>query len=270
MKPSLPAQIHSPVGTTSSQSAKIQAARMLRNRTMVLPLPFRAAPKSDGGGIRVEGRGEGLVQLRGPFIGRGWSLSSWLIVIVSLGLLLGTTGCRRDMFEQPISKPLRRSDFFQDNHMASRPLVPNTIARGHLDADTVFYSGKIGTNLVQTLPIAINAAVLDRGRERFNIYCSPCHARTGQGNGMIVQRGFPPPPSFHIDRLREAPVGHFFDVITQGYGIMYSYANRVEPADRWAIAAYIRALQRSYNARLTDLRPEEAAKLAQAKPDARP
>jgi len=174
------------------------------------------------------------------------------------------------MFEQPISKPLRRSDFFQDNHMASRPLVPNTIARGHLDADTVFYSGKIGTNLVQTLPIAINAAVLDRGRERFNIYCSPCHARTGQGNGMIVQRGFPPPPSFHIDRLREAPVGHFFDVITQGYGIMYSYANRVEPADRWAIAAYIRALQRSYNARLTDLRPEEAAKLAQAKPDARP
>src|SRR5205823_15043450 len=101
----------------------------------------------------------------------------------------------------------------------------------------------------------------ERGRQRFEINCSPCHGRTGQGNGMIVQRGFPAPPSYHIDRLRQAPVGHFYDVITQGYGIMYSYAERVAPADRWAIAAYIRALQLSQHATLADLSPNERAQL---------
>ncbi len=145
--------------------------------------------------------------------------------------------------------------------MASRPLVEHTVARGHLDADQAFYSGKIGTNLVTTFPIPITREVLERGRERFDIYCSPCHGRTGEGNGMIVQRGFPPPPSYHIDRLRQAPAGHFFDVITQGYGIMYSYAARVEPSDRWAIAAYIRALQKSHDANLGDVPPQERAQL---------
>src|SRR5262250_2365434 len=107
--------------------------------------------------------------------------------------------------------------------------------------------------------------MLIRGQERFNIYCSPCHSRTGDGNGMIVQRGFPAPPSYHIDRLRQAPVGHFFDVITQGYGIMYSYAQRVEPADRWAIAAYIRVLQKSRNASLTEVPENEREKLEAAR-----
>ncbi len=170
-------------------------------------------------------------------------------------------GCRRDMFHQPFSKPLEPSDFFQDNHMASRPLVPQTVARGHLDADEPFYTGKIGTNLVETFPFPVTREVLERGRERFDIYCSPCHGRTGEGNGMIVQRGFPPPPSYHIDRLRKAPVGHFFDVITQGYGIMYSYASRVEPTDRWAIAAYIRALQKSRDATLAEVPSPERARL---------
>jgi cytochrome c553 len=157
------------------------------------------------------------------------------------------------MFNQPYSKPLRDSDFFQDNHMASRPLLAHTIARGHLEADQALYSGKIGTNLVENFPFPITREILERGRERFDIYCSPCHGRTGDGNGMVVQRGFPVPPSYHIDRLRTAPVGHFVDVITSGYGVMYSYAQRVVPADRWAIAAYIRALQQSRDTRLADL-----------------
>src|SRR5437870_3401854 len=161
------------------------------------------------------------------------------MVAASLAALLVGTGCRRDMFNQPYEKPLERSEFFQDNHMASRPLVANTVARGHLEEDEAFYTGKIGTNLIETFPVPITREVLERGRERFEIYCAPCHARTGDGTGMIPQRGFPQPPSYHIDRLRQAPVGHFFDVITHGYGVMYSYANRVEPADRWAIAAYI-------------------------------
>jgi len=188
--------------------------------------------------------------------------SARVLHLCCLALLgLQGTGCRRDMFQQPYSKPLATSDFFQDNHMASRPLVAHTVARGHLDADEAFYTGKIGTNLVEGFPFPITRETLKRGQERFDIYCSPCHGRTGEGNGMIVQRGFPPPPSYHIDRLRQAPVGHFFDVMTQGYGIMYSYAERVEPADRWAIAAYIRALQKSQHAKLAEVPPEERRKL---------
>jgi mono/diheme cytochrome c family protein len=175
------------------------------------------------------------------------------------------SGCRRDMFNQPSGKPLEPSEFFQDNHMASRPLVPNTVARGHLNEDEIFFTGKRGTNLVTGLPVPLSRELLDRGRERFDIYCAVCHGRTGEGNGMIVQRGFPTPPSFHIDRLRQAPIGHFFDVITQGYGIMYSYAERVDPADRWAISAYIRALQVSRNATLADLTPAERSRLEEAK-----
>jgi cytochrome c553 len=185
------------------------------------------------------------------------------LLMFPLVLLIGAAaaGCRRDMFQQPYSKPLKASDFFQDNHMASRPLVAHTIARGHLQADEVFYRGKIGTNLVDAFPFPITRETLERGQERFNIYCSPCHGRTGDGDGMIVRRGFPPPPSYHIDRLRQAPVGHFYDVITQGYGIMYSYAERVEPADRWAIAAYIRALQKSHAATLADVPTNERGEL---------
>ncbi len=206
------------------------------------------------------------LEIRSPKSGvrRGWwercrSFQSRCLLLV-LPLLL-SAGCRRDMFQQPYSKPLEPSDFFQDNHMASRPLVAHTVARGHLDEDEPFFTGKIGTNLVQKLPVPLTRELLERGRERFEIYCSPCHGRTGDGNGMIVQRGFPAPPSYHIDRLRQAPVGHFFDVITQGYGIMYSYAGRVEPADRWAIAAYIRVLQKSQDAKLAEAPPSEREKL---------
>lgn len=182
-------------------------------------------------------------------------------VFLSGLLLVLFTGCRREMFQQASSKPLEKSEFFQENKMASRPMVPHTVARGHLNEDEAFYHGKIGTNLVTEFPFPITREILERGRERFDIYCAPCHGRTGDGNGMIVQRGYPPPPSYHIDRLRNAPVGHFYDVITQGYGVMYPYATRVEPRDRWAITAYIRALQLSQNASLTNLSTDEQAKL---------
>jgi mono/diheme cytochrome c family protein len=179
---------------------------------------------------------------------------------VSLILLIACAGCRRDMFNQPYSKPLSKSDFFA-NQMASRPLVPNTVARGHLHNDPAYFDGTIGTNLAATFPFPITREVLQRGQQRYDIYCSPCHGRTGDGNGMIPQRGFPPPPSYHIDRLRNAPVGHFFNVITHGYGIMYPYAERVEVPDRWAIAAYIRALQLSHNAKPADVPTTERATL---------
>ena len=113
---------------------------------------------------------------------------------------------------------------------------------------------------VQAPPVTL--ALLERGQERFRIYCTPCHSELGDGHGMIVQRGFPPPPSYHIDRLRQAPVQHFYDVITNGYGAMYSFAERVQPADRWAIAAYIRALQRSQNAKLADVPPDQQGSTA--------
>lgn len=173
-----------------------------------------------------------------------------VILLVIMGLW--TAGCRRDMYQQPSAKPLEQSRFFEDG-MASRPVVPRTIAQGQLDEDEAFYRGKIGTNLLTSFPVPITREFLERGRERFDIYCAPCHSRTGDGNGMIVQRGFPRPPSYHIDRLRAAPPGYFFNVITEGYGVMYPYAQRVKPADRWAIVAYIRALQLSENAELRDL-----------------
>ncbi|MDB6124984.1 MAG: ABC-type Fe3+ transport system protein [Pedosphaera sp.] len=174
--------------------------------------------------------------------------------------LLLSCGCRREMYSQPRSDPLEPSKFFK-NGAASRPLVPGTVARGHLDADQAFYQGAIGTNFVEEFPMPVTRQVLERGRERYNIYCSVCHGAIGDGNGMIPQRGYPHPPSYHIDRLRQAPVGHYYDVITHGYGVMYSYASRVEPADRWAITAYIRALQLSQNSRLDDLPPNERVKL---------
>jgi cbb3-type cytochrome c oxidase subunit III len=185
------------------------------------------------------------------------------VMFLALGLI--SSGCRRDMFNQPSSKTLSESDFFQDNHMASRPIVAHTIARGELNEDEAFYTGKLGTNLVTEFPLPITREVLLRGRERFEIYCSACHDRTGEGRGIVVQRGFPPPPSLHVDRLRFAPVGHFFDVISHGYGIMYSYADRVEPADRWAIAAYIRVLQASQSATVADVPAAERPRLEAAK-----
>ena len=187
--------------------------------------------------------------------------------LLFLALALAGTACRQDMYNQPKYKPLAKSEFFDDDTSA-RPLPPHTIPRGHLDENTAFATGKNddGT-LAATLPVPVTRALLERGKERFTIYCSMCHGNEGDGNGMVVQRGYPPPPSYHIDRLRNAPPGYLYSVITNGYGIMYPYASRVEQPDRWAIVAYIRALQLSKHANLDDVPADQRANLeANGKP----
>jgi len=175
-------------------------------------------------------------------------------------LLLGCS--EQDMVVQPKFKPYQESAFFADGR-SSRPIVAGTIARGQ-NFDPVYGTGKSGDLLVDKIPAKVDRAMLVRGQQRYNIYCVPCHSRAGDGRGMIVQRGFPPPPSFHEQRLLDAPAGHFFNVITKGYGAMYSYASRIPVEDRWAIVAYIRALQLSQNATITDVPPEEQPKLTGA------
>ena len=184
-----------------------------------------------------------------------------------LALAFAAAGCRQDMYNQPKYKPLAKSEFFDDDTSA-RPLPPHTVPRGHLDEDTAFATGKNddGT-LAAALPVPVTRELLARGQERYTIYCSMCHGNEGNANGMVVQRGYPPPPSYHIDRLRNAPPGYLYSVITNGYGIMYPYASRVEMADRWAIVAYIRALQLSKHATLDDVPAGERAQLeANGKP----
>lgn len=190
-------------------------------------------------------------------VGRPWRLlGRWMLILCALA----AAGCRRDMNDQPRYNPYRASEFFADG-AAARPLPAHTVARGQLREDEAMFTGKKAGAPVTELPVPLSASLLTRGRERFNIYCSVCHGADGAGQGMIVQRGFPPPPSLHLPRLREAPIGHFFEVMTNGYGLMFPYASRVAPADRWAIAAYIRALQLSQNATLNDLDPASRAQL---------
>ena len=183
-----------------------------------------------------------------------------------LALCVAVAACRQDMFNQPKVKPLAESDFFEDGSGA-RPPVEGTVARGELRADRVFQTA-IGPDgkFVATLPVPLTRALLLRGQERFNIFCSPCHGRVGDGRGMIVERGFKQPPSYHIDRLREQPIGYFFDVITNGFGQMSGYAARVPPADRWAIAAYIRALQLSQHAPVQQVPARDRAEIERVRP----
>ncbi|HTA25415.1 MAG TPA: cytochrome c [Terriglobales bacterium] len=179
----------------------------------------------------------------------------WTLQRISpLGLLavLALAGCRQDMHDQPRFKPLAKSDFYGDLRSARAP-VEGTVARGQLHEDTYFYTGKVGSNPGDYLPFAANEEVLARGRERFNIYCSPCHSQLGDGNGVIVQRGYRQPPSYHTERLRKAPLGYFFDVMTNGFGAMPDYASQISARDRWNIVAYIRALQLSQNASAADI-----------------
>ena len=170
-----------------------------------------------------------------------------LACCLAAGLL--AAGCRQDMHDQPKFKPYAKSDFFADERSA-RPPVDGTIARGHLRDDVVLYTGKAAGKPVEAFPFAVSAAVMERGHERFDIFCSPCHGRTGSGDGMIVRRGYRKPPTFHQDRLRQAAPGYVFDVITNGFGAMPDYAQQIPVRDRWAIVAYIKALQRSQHAPL--------------------
>jgi mono/diheme cytochrome c family protein len=165
-------------------------------------------------------------------------------------------GCRQDMHDQPKYVPLRETSFFADARSA-RPLVEGTVARGHLRDDELLYAGKVNGTDAAVFPFRVDEKVMSRGRERFDVFCSPCHGRTGQGDGMVVLRGYRRPPSMHQDRLRSAPVGHFFDVITNGFGAMPEYASQVRADDRWAIIAYIRALQLSGHATLADVPASE-------------
>ncbi|MGA7411303.1 MAG: cytochrome c [Bryobacteraceae bacterium] len=167
--------------------------------------------------------------------------------VVLLTGVLGMTACRQDMHNQPRYKPLASTTFFDDGR-AARPAIDDTVARGQLRLDPARFTGKENGKDVDSFPIQITQADVARGQQRFNIFCSPCHGRLGDGHGMIVSRGLRQPPSYHDARLINAPVGHFFDVMTNGYGAMYSYASRVPVDDRWRIAAYIRALQLSQNA----------------------
>ena len=186
---------------------------------------------------------------------------------VSAGIIaaFALVGCRQDMHDQPRYKPLAASRFFSDGR-ASRQPVEGTVARGMLKSDEHLYQGRRNGQLVAEMPYPVTRQMLERGRERYNIYCTPCHAYAGDGEGVIVQRGLKHPPSFHIDRLREAPVGHFYDVITNGFGAMFSYASRVPVDDRWAIIAYIRALQLSQRAPVTLVPPDQRATLQEPKP----
>jgi len=184
--------------------------------------------------------------------------SQLAIVLICLAAV---AGCRQDMHDQPKYRPLRASAFFA-NTSSARPLVEGTIARGTLQTDAAFFTGKNGAMLVNELPFPVTQEVLDRGQERFDIYCTPCHGATGAGNGLVVQRGFPQPPSYHTDRLRQAEAGYFFDVMTNGFGRMSDYRVQISPRDRWNIVAYIRALQLSQRAATSDVPGGDPTKIA--------
>ncbi|MCA1562568.1 MAG: cytochrome c [Acidobacteria bacterium] len=179
-----------------------------------------------------------------------------------MSCLLFVTGCRQDMHNQPKYRPLRASALFSNGSSARVP-VEGTIARGTRQTDEAFFTGKVATQLVTELPFAVDEQVLNRGEQRYNIYCAPCHDRTGSGNGMVVQRGYRQPPSMHIDRLRGVQAGHFFDVMTNGFGAMPDYKAQIAPRDRWAIVAYIRALQLSQRAAASDIPGGDPTKLGQ-------
>ena len=179
---------------------------------------------------------------------------------VLIALACFAVACRQDMHDAPRYEPLEASAFF-DNGGSARTLVANTVPRGYLREDELLYSGKLSGQFANTFPKAVTADVMARGQERYDVFCSPCHGRTGVGNGMIVQRGFRQPPSYGEQRLRDAPAGYFFDVMTNGFGAMQDYAAQVPVADRWAIVAYIRALQLSMNATVADVPAERRSDL---------
>jgi mono/diheme cytochrome c family protein len=208
--------------------------------------------------------------LRSPVLGRGLDqrlqtedrrprcVARRALIVVALAVF--AAACRQDMHDAPRYDALEASTFFSDGQSA-RAFVANTVARGQLRQDDHLYQGRVNGQLADTFPMPVDAAVMARGQERFQVFCSPCHGPTGSGNGMVVQRGFRAPPSFHEERLRLAPVGYYFDVMTNGFGAMQDYAAQVPVADRWAIAAYVRALQLSQHAAVTDVPADRRADL---------
>lgn len=166
------------------------------------------------------------------------------VALLACLVLVGAAGCRQDMHDQPKYEPLEAGAMFGSGQSA-RPLVEDTVARGHLDDDEQLYTGKVGGQLADTFPYPVTAEMVDRGQQRYDVFCSPCHDRAGTGRGMVVRRGYRQPPSLHDQRLKDAPAGHFFDVMTNGFGAMPDYRAQIPVTDRWAIVAYVRALQRT-------------------------
>ncbi len=189
-----------------------------------------------------------------------------LALTVATVLVTSLAGCHTDMWHQPKLKAQSANNFFADGK-TDRPLVMNAVPVGYLRDNEAFYTGKMANKPVAQLPVPLTRELLQRGQERYNVFCSPCHGKVGDGQGMIAQRGLAlrrPPATFHTDRLRGMPVGYFYDVITNGFGVMYSYASRIPPEDRWAIAAYVRVLQLSQYAKTSQLTPEDLRKLQES------
>lgn len=185
---------------------------------------------------------------------------------LAFGLLAAAAfaaGCRQDMHDAPRYDPLEASAFLPKGSSA-QPLVPGTVARGQLAEDELLHTGRVAGTVADAYPFPITRADLDRGEERFNIYCAPCHGRTGEGNGMVVQRGHKQAASYHIDRLRQAPAGYFFDVMTNGFGAMPDYRAQIAPDDRWRIIAHVRVLQLTHNALINDLSPADLERIKAA------
>jgi len=181
------------------------------------------------------------------------------LLLLAAFACLALSGCdelHQDMATQPKNRPLSPSDFFHDGR-SERPLLENTVARGSLADDELMIAKDSNA-----FPLPVDEALLERGRERYGVYCTPCHGLQGDGNGMVALRGMKHPPSYHIDRLRESPNGYFYDVITNGFGQMYGYAAQVPPRDRWAIVAYVRALQLSRHAHAAELPADLRDKLS--------
>jgi mono/diheme cytochrome c family protein len=186
----------------------------------------------------------------------------WFLAALVGAAVLGSA-CSQVMDRQPSYRPFQPSDQFADGTSA-RPLPADTVARGHLQDDPLLFTGQQNGQAVDQFPMPVTRDVLSRGQQRFDIYCLPCHGYLGDGDGMVVQRGFSPPPTFNSDRLRRAPVGHFFEVVTDGLGSMPSYAAQIPVPDRWAIVAYVRALQLSQHATVDDVPPDQRVQLDQS------
>ena len=193
----------------------------------------------------------------------------WLARCLAV-VLVGLSGCRSEMYDQPRYEPYEATEFFDDGTLGAAAGRGHRPRRDPRDqgkwSEELFTTGKTAGKLAEALPFPVDRAVLERGQERFRIFCTPCHGELGDGRGMIVQRGFNPPPSFHSDELRHKPVGHYFDVMTRGFGTMYSYAARIPARDRWAIAAYIRALQVSQHSVASELSAEDRNHLEGVRP----
>ena len=194
------------------------------------------------------------------------AFSTALLLPVTL-LAMGSAACRQDMHDTPRVEANEATDAFEDGR-GNRPLVEGTVARGWLNDDEQLTTGKVNGQLVDEFPFPVTREVLERGQQRFNAFCTPCHGKTGMGNGMVVRRGLKPPPSFHDERLRTSPAGYYFDVMTNGFGVMQDYRAQVDVKDRWAIAAYIRALQLSQRATLADVPHDKVGDLDKPLDDA--